>query len=355
MAPPEIAQDHIQQQAHLWYDKGSNYQNGSFMSNSNEGQSDQSFSLVSLEGGGTAKKAASTYNSFEKKAAPSKSGLDFNEDQPPAPPAPAAPPKKSPPSKEKKTPPKAVTPAPDSEGKIDQSIDDIVARLDEFRKTFSHLLSNLSQAGKGILLVAVTPLIPILNRLLKLMNLPILFINRLTKKINEKMTHTEHPSKAATGTAANNEAEAEDALPPPSDPHATAPLEPPPPSPAAKKCGFSDMMELNIAFTDNMKKQLYKKNPSRGTGRLGAMEEELIMGNAIIAIKECAEFTMELPPPTTGIYANQSIYDIMSNVTAEDVGIFLSFVKTYPGKYIGKEWKISETFATWLINNAPTG
>ncbi|HEY9842239.1 MAG TPA: hypothetical protein V6D23_17375 [Candidatus Obscuribacterales bacterium] len=112
------------------------------------------------------------------------------------------------------------------------------------------------------------------------------------------------------------------------------------------------MLKLDIIYTDNLQKALYKKKPGMAQ-RMGAMEEDLILSNAMLAIAECAEFTAELPSPGTGIYAGKRIYDIMSNVTKEDVAIFLGYVKAYPGKYIGKEWKISETFATWLINNAP--
>ena len=112
------------------------------------------------------------------------------------------------------------------------------------------------------------------------------------------------------------------------------------------------MIELNITFIDNMKKPLYNRNRAMSM-KLGVMEEELIMGTAMIAIKECAEFTVDLPTPTSGHYSGTAIYDIMSNVTETDVRYFLGFVKAYPGKYIGKEWKVSETFATWLINNAP--
>ncbi|MEZ0374509.1 MAG: hypothetical protein ACAI44_35805 [Candidatus Sericytochromatia bacterium] len=126
-----------------------------------------------------------------------------------------------------------------------------------------------------------------------------------------------------------------------------------PPDPAnAKTSDFSEMLKLDIIYTDNLQKALYKKKPGMAQ-RMGAMEEDLILSNAMLAIAECAEFTAELPSPGTGIYAGKRIYDIMSNVTKEDVAIFLGYVKAYPGKYIGKEWKISETFATWLINNAP--
>jgi len=45
----------------------------------------------------------------------------------------------------------------------------------------------------------------------------------------------------------------------------------------------------------------------------------------------------------------------MSRSTPEDLKAFLGFVRSYPGKYMGGVWKISETYATWLLNNAPPG
>jgi hypothetical protein len=86
---------------------------------------------------------------------------------------------------------------------------------------------------------------------------------------------------------------------------------------------------------------------------MDVMEEFRIFKGAMRAIAECAQFTTAEQGPSTGLYAGKRIYDIMSNVTKEDIAIFLGFVKAYPREYIGKEWKISESFATWLINNAP--
>lgn len=240
----------------------------------------------------------------------------------------------------KKTPPKESVPSPD---RVDQSIDDILGKFEEFNTSLRSLLTNASQAGRNILVVLLTPLIPLLNRLLRLLNGPLLFINAVTRRINERMqSRSGRPVTADAG--GNSPLEEESSYEP----------EPPPvPAAPAKLSNFSDMIELNIVFTDNMKKPLYKRKPNMPGARMGAMEEELILANAMIAINECAEFTLELPNPSSGLYAGQRIYDIMANVAKEDVGVFLGFVKAYPGKYIGKEWKISETFATWLINNAP--
>lgn len=54
-----------------------------------------------------------------------------------------------------------------------------------------------------------------------------------------------------------------------------------------------------------------------------------------------------------GLYKGYSMLDVMSKATSEDIENFFIFVKEYPGKYIGRSWKVNETFATWLINDSP--
>jgi len=317
-----------------------------------EQQSSDQFSLVSLE---NSQKAANSYTNMSRRArGESESTLSINEDEEKEK---AAAPKPPPPKKKeadssgggKSGPKKSPSKPPPVDGdRLDQSIDDVLARLEEFNQLVSTLVGNISQASRNLFLVIMTPMIPLLNSLLKLLNGPIQFINLLARKVNDKMGNRR--GNTASNTQRNTSSSEIDADGAPMEDEADAP---PPPDINAKHANYSDMLELNIVFTDNMKKPLYKKKPNAPSVRLGAMEEDLIMSNAILAINECAEFTLELPNPTTGLYAGQRIYDIMANVTKEDVAIFLGFVKAFPGKYIGKEWKISETFATWLINNAP--
>lgn len=302
-----------------------------------DSQGSEQFSLVSLKKT-EAKQAAQSYGSMSRRASGEPdSTLDVNENEAKEKLAPPPPPKKK--TVSEKAPPKKQKKRASLDEGVDQSIDDILDKFKEFSDSLQVLFGNITQVSKGIAVVVMTPLIPFLNRILKLLNVPLQFINVLTRKINEKMRAKsgQDPVSPVEPVDAAEQQEEE-----PQEEHSVD----------AQSASFSDMIELNIAFTDNMKKPLYKK-PSGMATKLGAMEEDLIMSNALLAINECAEFTLDLPAPTTGIYAGQKIYDIMSNVSKEDVAIFLGFVKAFPGKYIGKEWKVSETFATWLINNAP--
>lgn len=112
---------------------------------------------------------------------------------------------------------------------------------------------------------------------------------------------------------------------------------------------FENMTTLNITFTDNYDIALYKK---RGVA-LAKSEENLILLSAKDAIVQCAEYTLEMPDVQEGMYAGRKVSDLMTNVTEEDIMLFLGYVKERPQKYISKSWKISETYATWLVNNSP--
>ncbi|MEO1435745.1 MAG: tetratricopeptide repeat protein [Bacteroidota bacterium] len=63
---------------------------------------------------------------------------------------------------------------------------------------------------------------------------------------------------------------------------------------------------------------------------------------------------MEEPRINGGRFKNQGLFDAMEASSLMDIESFLNFVLEFPGKYIGHRWKISETYATWLINDAPT-
>ncbi|MEM6783902.1 MAG: CHAT domain-containing protein [Bacteroidota bacterium] len=68
-----------------------------------------------------------------------------------------------------------------------------------------------------------------------------------------------------------------------------------------------------------------------------------------------ASYEVLLPPIEQGFYEGRLPFELMQEATTDDLVRFLDFVRSYPGKYLGGRWKISETFATWLINSAPLG
>lgn len=57
---------------------------------------------------------------------------------------------------------------------------------------------------------------------------------------------------------------------------------------------------------------------------------------------------------TKGLYKGQKLFELMQKVKATDLILFIGYVYARPDKYKSHEWKVSETFATWLIAGAPT-
>ncbi len=58
---------------------------------------------------------------------------------------------------------------------------------------------------------------------------------------------------------------------------------------------------------------------------------------------------------TSGRFQGKTVYEAMKITTNDDIRSFLGFVKVYPAKYMGIDYKINETYATWIINNCPIG
>ncbi len=56
---------------------------------------------------------------------------------------------------------------------------------------------------------------------------------------------------------------------------------------------------------------------------------------------------------TKGVYKGQRLFAMMMKTTEQDVLKFIKYVYDRPDKYKAHNWKISETFATWIINGAP--
>lgn len=116
---------------------------------------------------------------------------------------------------------------------------------------------------------------------------------------------------------------------------------------------INDLLDKNIVFCDNRRQPLYSMAQTRGLGKLSRMEMELAMELAMNAIRECADQAEALPVMAEGRYAGRRIADVMREIEPVDVQRFFHFARTYAASYTGKNFRLSETFATWLLNNAP--
>lgn len=83
-------------------------------------------------------------------------------------------------------------------------------------------------------------------------------------------------------------------------------------------------------------------------------DENEALGAMVVAGHEVVEFTTKIKKKVShGKWQGKKITPILEESTPEDYRTFLRFVRDFPGKYSGKQWKISEIYATWLINDAP--
>lgn len=118
---------------------------------------------------------------------------------------------------------------------------------------------------------------------------------------------------------------------------------------------FVDLYEMNVTFTDNYGLPLYDFRQNRNRyGFSKTVVDPLATDNALEAIRECADRAHNLPSAEEGLYAGIPLSQVLGHVQEEDLQGFLYYVSAYPGNYIGRNLKISETFATWVIYGAPS-
>jgi hypothetical protein len=63
--------------------------------------------------------------------------------------------------------------------------------------------------------------------------------------------------------------------------------------------------------------------------------------------------SMDKPIPS-GKFKGRRILQVMKECSYSDVTDFFDYIIARPRLYAGREWKLSEIFATWLANSAPT-
>jgi hypothetical protein len=118
---------------------------------------------------------------------------------------------------------------------------------------------------------------------------------------------------------------------------------------------YVDLHELNVDFTDNYDQPLFdfsRYANSRYTVSKMIVDPQA-MEMALYAIRECAPRANAIPPATEGPYANIPLSEVMVAIGEPDLQAFLRYVKAYPGNYVARSLKISETFATWVVYGAP--
>jgi len=107
-----------------------------------------------------------------------------------------------------------------------------------------------------------------------------------------------------------------------------------------------------VEFLDNA------RQPLVGSRELLSATSDAVEKQALAAMvqagREVIQFTTERPEIQTRTrWKGKSVAYVLEHNDERDYLEFLRFVQDYPGKYIGRTWKISETYATWLVNFAP--
>jgi hypothetical protein len=127
-----------------------------------------------------------------------------------------------------------------------------------------------------------------------------------------------------------------------------------PPQPA--KVSFLELAEKNIIFCDNRKRPLYSIEQMRGKHGYTASEEVLvpmIMENIIQAFQEVAPKARAIPTPQSGLYAGKPMDVVMNQITENEIMLFLNYVQKFPRGYVGKNFRITESFAGWVVSGTP--
>ncbi len=120
---------------------------------------------------------------------------------------------------------------------------------------------------------------------------------------------------------------------------------------------FYDLAKLDILFLDNNKTEIKSKREMllNTSATFETTTLELYANEITSFYKELKDYDDSTFTQiyTAGPFKGQTMKEVFKQTTAYDLRSFFQFVKQFPGKYMGKAWKINETFATWILNNAP--
>lgn len=124
---------------------------------------------------------------------------------------------------------------------------------------------------------------------------------------------------------------------------------------------FFDFVKNAIQFLDSYSEPLFTREEVLRFD--GPALRDSIEANMVFSVHETADMIREMIDENPqwdidieeGRFSGMKMVDAMAQSDQDDVHAFLLFVTSYPGKYLGQDWKINETYATWLINAAPPG
>jgi hypothetical protein len=88
-------------------------------------------------------------------------------------------------------------------------------------------------------------------------------------------------------------------------------------------------------------------------------DEKTLIDSMIADIKFTGNYFLENDPSmnqeiTKGDFKGNKVLEVMKECKSTYLKDFLNYMIIRPRLYAGKEWKLSEIFATWLVSGAPT-
>lgn len=120
---------------------------------------------------------------------------------------------------------------------------------------------------------------------------------------------------------------------------------------------LQDLSTLHICMFDNYMMQMYEWRDFLTDN--DSLYENDILEKMRYDVKEIYEMVKDDKDYDTmycseGLFKSIKMTEALNNSSVMDIRAFLQFVRTYPGKYAGMRFKLSETYATWIINNCPS-
>jgi hypothetical protein len=71
------------------------------------------------------------------------------------------------------------------------------------------------------------------------------------------------------------------------------------------------------------------------------------------AVRKMAERLRASSDIARRIEKGKSVASAFSSTNPKDVMAFLNYLKTYPDKFVGRDWYLPEVYATWILNGSP--
>lgn len=124
-----------------------------------------------------------------------------------------------------------------------------------------------------------------------------------------------------------------------------------------KQGKFSKLISHNITLLDVYGEKIYDR--TKLIYQLNSTNQQQIIKKCIEDIQFTGkEFEKQNDVQNVliemGKYKGKKVFTVMKECTEKDLNDFFSYIHYKPKLYAGKSWKISEIFATWAVEGAPS-